>query len=130
MGWLRGQTVLEYIIFLSVVTVALFFMGPAIKRGLQGLVKVTADQIGNQELAEQRVNKPQGNGLNNPDPDEILSRTTPVEYDGYLVESSIKTNITSGRVVKDVAYTSNIIEDQRVETITNSVTDLGFTKQR
>ncbi len=130
MGRLRGQTVLEYIIFLSVVTVALFFMGPAIKRGLQSLVKVTADQIGNQEMAEQRVNKPFGNGVSNPQPDELLSRTTPTEYDAYLVESKIKSNVTSGRVVRDVAYTSDIIEDQRVETTANSVTDLGFTKQR
>ena len=50
---LRGQSILEYIILIGIVGVALFYMGMALKRGAQSMVKVTADQIGSQKDADQ-----------------------------------------------------------------------------
>ena len=44
---------LEYVVVLGVVVVILFSMTPMLKRGIQSLVKVTADQIGVQENADQ-----------------------------------------------------------------------------
>ena len=48
-----GQSILEYIILVGIVGVTLFYMGMAIKRGAQSMVKVTADQIANQQDADQ-----------------------------------------------------------------------------
>ena len=52
----RGQTILEYTIIVGIVTVVLFYMGTGIKRGVQSLVKVTADQVGNQQNSDQDFN--------------------------------------------------------------------------
>ena len=52
----RGQTILEYTIIVGIVTVVLYYMGTGIKRGVQSLVKVTADQVGNQQNSDQEFN--------------------------------------------------------------------------
>lgn len=124
-----GQTAMEYIIFISVATTALFYMGPAMKRGLQGLVKVTADQIGNQQNADQDVDKPIGSGVRNPNVNELLSETTPIEYSGYLVESNSSAQASSNKAVRERGYGSSVDVYERTHTIGNAVTDLGFTKQ-
>src|SRR5580658_151514 len=49
----RGQSILEYTIIVGIVTVVLYYMGTSIKRGMQSLVKVTADQVGNQANSDQ-----------------------------------------------------------------------------
>jgi len=51
----HGQTILEYTIIIGIVTMMLFYMGTGIKRSLQSLVKVTADQVGNQGNSPARV---------------------------------------------------------------------------
>ena len=48
-----GQILLEYIIVIGIVVLVLFAMSTMIKRGTQGMIKVVADQIGNQVNAEQ-----------------------------------------------------------------------------
>ncbi len=55
----RGQTILEYTMIVGIVTVVLYYMGTGIKRGVQSLVKVTADQVGNQQNADQDFNDTQ-----------------------------------------------------------------------
>ena len=49
----KGQTVIEYILLVGIVTLALVLMGTDIKRGVQSTVKVMADQIGAQVNADQ-----------------------------------------------------------------------------
>ena len=44
---------MEYTIIVGIVAVVLSYMGTGIKRGVQSLVKVTADQVGNQQNADQ-----------------------------------------------------------------------------
>ena len=105
-------------------------MGPAMKRGLQSLVKVTADQIGNQQRSDQDVDKPLGKGTVNPNPDELASEEVPQEYSGYLVESNSSMKMNSTREMKEYAYTSDAIVNEVTTVVTNSVTDLGFTKTR
>src|SRR3990167_6310436 len=51
----HGQSLLEYVILISIVGAVLVAMGPYMKRGVQAVVKVTADQLANQEQAEQSV---------------------------------------------------------------------------
>ena len=48
-----GQTVLEYVLLIGIITLALVFMSTDFKRGIQSVVKVTADQVGIQANADQ-----------------------------------------------------------------------------
>jgi hypothetical protein len=49
----RAQTISEYVILITVVVAFLMSMFTYVKRGTQGLIKATADQIGSQLNAEQ-----------------------------------------------------------------------------
>ncbi len=51
----RGQTILEYTLIAGIITAVLYYMGTGIKRGVQSMVKVAADQVGNQQEADQRL---------------------------------------------------------------------------
>ena len=59
----KGQTVIEYVVLIGIITIALFYMGPLLKRGVQSLVKATADQIGNQQRADQDFTNTAGSGF-------------------------------------------------------------------
>ena len=83
----RGQSLLEYTILIGIVTISLFYMGTGIKRGLQSLVKVSADQIGNQQNADQDVN------------DELA---------GVLQGSNTQTNMITSKGVGERLYTTTI----------------------
>ena len=48
-----GQTVTEYLLLIGIVVVAVSFMGTDFKRGIQSILKITADQLGNQAQADQ-----------------------------------------------------------------------------
>ncbi len=51
----QAQNLSEYVIVLGLVTAVFFALGPLFRRGTQAVIKLTADQIGNQVNAEQRV---------------------------------------------------------------------------
>lgn len=51
---LKAQTMVEYTVILGIIVTVVFFMTPLLKRGIQGMIKITADQIGFQENADQR----------------------------------------------------------------------------
>ena len=51
----KGQTIIEYSLLLGIVLVVIIAMQPMIKRAGQGMIKVVADQIGNQQEADQRA---------------------------------------------------------------------------
>ena len=53
----NAQTVIEYVLLIGIVTMALVYMGTDFKRGLQSVVKVTADQLGNQADSDQDSSK-------------------------------------------------------------------------
>ena len=55
-----GQNLLEYTIILSVVITIFITLNPLIKRTVQGMIRTAADQIGNQEGAEQEFNEVDG----------------------------------------------------------------------
>ncbi len=52
-GKLNGQSLMEYTIFVGIVIVSLLFMGSFLKRGVQSVVKLTADQLAPQNEAEE-----------------------------------------------------------------------------
>ena len=103
----KAQSLLEYIFLIGIVTMALFAMNTLFKRGIQGIIKVTADQIGNQQNAEQKI--------------------TPTS--GFLGEaySSTKSNIQKNTRELDGAV--DYIFDDRVDTFSNSLVNLGFTNR-
>lgn len=55
-----AQAIIEYILLLSVITAAIVYMYPLVKRSTQSLIKVTADQIAEQQNAEQDFNSSTG----------------------------------------------------------------------
>jgi len=50
----KAQTFIEYVLLFGVVTGLLIAMSPMIRRFSQAMIKVTADQIGNQRLSDQK----------------------------------------------------------------------------
>ena len=111
----RGQTILEYTILIGIITVVLYYMVTGIKRGVQSLLKVTADQVGNQQNADQDFNDIQ---------------------EGYLVQSNGVTNETKAKLVTETGYIDktgspvylrNISANSSTETTTNTITNGGFT---
>ncbi len=49
----KGQTLVEYTLVVGIVLIVLFSMNTLIQRGSQRMIKLVADQIGNQEDSEQ-----------------------------------------------------------------------------
>ena len=50
-----AQSLIEYVMLISIVTMALTVMFPMIKRAVQSVVKTGADQIGDQSSTQQSV---------------------------------------------------------------------------
>ena len=49
----NAQTLLEYTMVIGIIVIVIFAMNPMIKRGIQGIIKVVADQVGNQKDSDQ-----------------------------------------------------------------------------
>ena len=110
----RGQSMLEYTIIVGIITVVLYYMGTSIKRGVQSLVKVTADQVGDQQNADQDFTDYQ---------------------QGYLVSSNSMTQASKGKQVSElgsilsggvVTYAGNTAYSESSYTMTNTLTNGGF----
>ncbi len=111
-----GQTIVEYTIIVGIVTVVLFYMGTGVKRGVQSLVKVTADQVGSQQNADQDFNDTR---------------------QGYMVNSTTETQEAKNRQVTETGYipvsgnaiyVSNTSVNESTDTQTNTYTNGGFTQ--
>ena len=104
----RAQTIMEYVVLISILTAAVVFMLPRVKRTTQSMIKSAADQIGDQEGADQTFND--------------------VEK-GYLVGS----NTLSQATVNDFRTDSSGIIDQTYneasETKTTSFTNSGWSEE-
>ncbi len=112
----RGQSIVEYTMIVGILTVVLYYMGTGIKRGVQSLVKVTADQVGNQANSDQDFNDMQTGYMigSNAETEEGVNRQT-TEL-GYI------TNTGSN------FYTMNTSFNEYTDTITNTVSNGGFTQ--
>lgn len=109
-----GQTIVEYTMIIGIVTVVLFYMGTSIKRGVQSLIKVTADQVGNQQNSDQDFNDDQqgymvgSNSIMNQYKNKQVSET------GYIPVSG------------NAAYLANTSYNEASDTMSNTMTNGGF----
>jgi Flp pilus assembly pilin Flp len=101
----RGQTILEYTIIVGIVAVMLSYMGTGIKRGLQSLVKVTADQVGNQQNSDQDFND---------------------AAQGYMEGSNTQTQQNNAKQVLEAMYVTNTVYNESSITMVNTITNGGF----
>ena len=115
----QAQVLLEYIIIIGIVTIILFAMFHAAKRGIQSVVKITADQVGNQEDADQVTGVPNGNTFS-----PSVSAVS-----GYLVEMNSAIQANNRKQTKENSGNTAYIYDESVLTVTNSVTNLGFSNR-
>ena len=50
----KGKTFIEYTLVIGILITVLIAMTPMMRRGVQAMVKMTADQLGSQQNAEQK----------------------------------------------------------------------------
>lgn len=105
--WTTAQSVLEYTIVLGLVAIIFVAIAPLFKRGVQSVVRLTADQIQGQANADQNPNSPGGYLVGQYSASQALSNTSTEELFGV-------TRYTRG--------------DSEVST-TNSTVNLGFTNR-
>jgi Flp pilus assembly pilin Flp len=103
----NGQTMAEYAIIIGIVTMVLFSMGPAIKRGVQTVIKGGADQLASQQEAEQDFSTDSS----------------------HLDKSISKTSANSQRLVRELIYTTTTTVNETAETTTSTMTNMGFMKK-
>ena len=90
---------------LGVVAMVLFAMNPLMKRGTQGMIKFVADQVGNQQNADQSFDK-----------------------SGHLESSVSETNaLSQTRTTEYIGNTTYIYDDRGVSSSTTSL-NLGFSE--
>lgn len=102
----QGQTFVEYTVILGVVTVVLFAMSPMVKRALQGLIKVVADQVGVQQNSDQ-----------------------PFDESGHLESSYTVTRAVQDKATQDLLGITNYIYADATYTNTRALINLGFTPE-
>ena len=110
----RGQSILEYTIIVGIVTLVLFYMGTGVKRGVQSLVKVTADQVGIQQNSDQDFNDTQEGYMN-------ASNSTTQDMENKMV-TELGYIPASGNAV----YLTNASYNDSTFTMTNTITNAGF----
>lgn len=104
---LHGQSVLEYVLLVGIITVVLSAMFQLIKRGSQSLVKVAADELSVQKNSDQTFSNQQG----------------------YLDHSDSQSQSQNYKQVIDRLGVINYIVDDKADAVTNSQTNLGFTEE-
>lgn len=102
----NGQVFLEYTLILGVLALVMFGMGPMLKRGVQGLIKFVADQVGVQKNAEQKF-----------------------DDSGHMESTHISTRSTTRKTTREVLGMTNYMYSDLVETTSNALIDVGFTKE-
>lgn len=99
---------------IGILTVVLFYMGTGMKRGVQSLVKVTADQVGNQQNSDQDFDNPQQGYM-------VSSLSNVQEYDQRQVTET-------GYIPKtgNAVYVTNEGYNEATYSSSNTVTNAGF----
>ena len=108
----RGQSILEYTIIIGIVTVVLYYMGTSIKRGYQSMIKLTADQVGNQQNADQDFSSVQ---------------------QGYMLQSNSQAEQSRNKRVRETGditagtdYVANTSYNDSTDIQTSTITNGGF----
>lgn len=100
----QGQTILEYALLIMIVTMVLVYMGTDFKRGIQSMVKVTADQLGNQANSDQDFS---------------------YQSSGFLMNSSTRTWQRRQQLSNETQGIVSPKQGDFVETLTNTLTNAG-----
>lgn len=100
----KGQSIVEYIMVLGIIVIVLYAMAPTFKRGVQGIIKATADQISVQQNSDQSFGP----------------------SDSYINYSSTLTDTNNRRSVYERAGLTNTVYDESTGTATNVMTNMGF----
>ncbi len=102
----RGQTLLEYVILIGIITAALVAMAPYMKCGIQSIVKVTADQLGQQNEADQKIDA----------------------TSAYLVNTFLSSKISQEKMAREwVGGGTSYTYDDNTNVESTSLTNLGLT---
>ncbi len=101
-----GQVMMEYMMIFGTIAMALVAMNMMIKRGVQGMIKTVADQVGTQINAEQKFGQ-----------------------DTHLEVSRVNTSTDSKKTKVERIGMINYIYDDTVTTDSVSVTNLGFERE-
>jgi Flp pilus assembly pilin Flp len=101
----KAQNMIEYTIVLGIIAAAFVVMNPLMKRGIQAMIRITADQIGNQQGAEQTFND--------------LERG---QMDDYTVSTRAITEKETAEFLGEISYTF----DDSMSTDSVTYSNLGF----
>ncbi len=105
----KAQTFIEYVIILTIVVTALYSISPLIKRGIQSMVKVTADHVGAQNESDQYR-------LDNDD--------------GYMVSSTFNLNSSINKTRNESSGGNvNYVYDDDIRSKTVTRSNLGVTQR-
>ncbi len=117
-----GQSTMEYFLLIGVVTMVLMFMGTDIKRSLQSVVKVTADQLGHQESSDQGKQTTNSDVFYRTSEDTLAMNEEGLsEYQSLLRNSASSTSQAQHRLATDNNGVVTINTTDSTHTITNSV---------
>ena len=98
-----GQVLAEYTMIIGIIVMVLMAMSTPVKRGLQGMIKVVADQVGTQVNAEQKFDE-----------------------SGHLDSSWTSVRANTDQTTREFAGVTNYIYDDDVVTRSITVANLGF----
>ena len=101
---IKGQTILEYLSLVGLIVLVMVTMSTSVRRGIQGMVRTVADQLGSQKKSEQAF-------------DET----------GHLVSSVSISGATMGKQTVERTGTINYIFNDRTDSQTDTFLNLGFT---
>jgi uncharacterized protein (UPF0333 family) len=97
---------MEYTIVIGVIVLIIMAMGPMIKRVTQAMIKVVADQVGNQEASEQTFDE-----------------------DGHMDNAYISTRASADKIRTEISSVTNYIYADNTVTNSRQLTNLGFTEE-
>lgn len=100
----EAQSISEYILVITIATLVVATMFPAMKRSISSVIKSTADQVGVQKNAEQNFE------------------------DGYLISSSTHAQAIVDHTRKDFAYTVTTEFADETKVDTTNISNLGFSE--
>jgi hypothetical protein len=103
----RAQSIMEYVMLISIITAAIVYMLPRVKRTTQSMIKSAADQIGDQKGADQTFDN--------------------IEV-GYLVNSSTLSKSTLNNLRTDISGTIKQTFNESSGTEASSFTNAGWSK--
>lgn len=100
-----GQTLLEYLVLIGIVTAVVAALSPYMKRSVQSIIKVTADQLAVQTSADQGVSG------------------------SYLINALSRQNVTTSKQLQEAGATKTYIYNDVTSGSSQSLTNLGFSQR-